>query len=474
MKKELVIGIIDHPVLGLIMYPYIVNIKSNHGFYQVESKISQLNISRYIDSFSEVEKKILKAIDEYSDQNLHKFFSKKRGETTVEFMKKLDKPFADKYLRPYIEKRMLKAIDLLQKTGLQLIYKEKPKYINSEDHIEVIKNKAQAVFNITRLEHETQYFLTVKQGNEEIHLLNKPAQTLVENPCRIIIANKLYGFDDINAKKLLPFFNKDCIHIPRTSEKKWFETFALESIKKFTVKAKGFEINETIKQKETVLSFEKNLKGEPVFNLYFIYNKEFKIEALKQSNATVKFKEKDNNFTFYKINRDEGWENQIIEKLKSMGLEHSGESFFTLPKIQNIEPYSSLSDYVNWLQNNKSKIINQGIIIQQDKMDITYNFEPISIHSDVVDKTDWFDIHILIQIGEFSIPFTKFRKNILSGKREYILPNGETIILPNEWFSNYKELFQFGSDDGGHILLDKHHFGLLEHNVPTKNLSITE
>ncbi|MFO7844493.1 MAG: hypothetical protein R6V16_11845, partial [Bacteroidales bacterium] len=116
MKKELVIGIFEHPVLGLLMAPYIVIIKPNHGFYQIESKISQLNISRYIDSFAEVEKRILKAIDEYSDQNLHKLFSKKRGETTVEFMKKLDKPFAEKYIRPYIEKKMVKAIDLLPKT----------------------------------------------------------------------------------------------------------------------------------------------------------------------------------------------------------------------------------------------------------------------------------------------------------------------------------------------------------------------
>jgi len=474
MKKELVIGIVEHPLLGIILAPYIVTIRPNHGFYQIESKISQLNISRYIDSFSEVEKKILKAIDEYSDQNLHKLFSKKRGETTVEFIKKLDKPFADKYIRPYIEKKIVKAIDLLQKTDLQLFYKEKPKYINSEDKIEVVKSKAQAVFNITRLEHESQYFLTVKQDEEEIHLLNKPAQTLVENPSRIIIANKLYSFDDINAKKLLPFFNKDCILIPKSSERKWFETFALESIKNFKVKAKGFEIDKTIQQKEAVLSFEKNLEGNPIFNLFFVYNDEFKFGAQKKSSATVKFEEKGKNFIFYKINRDEKWENQIIEKLKSVGLEHSVESYFTLPKTQNTEPYSSFNDYVNWLQNNKTKILNQGIIIHQDKMDITYNFEPISIHSDVEDKTDWFDIHIRIQIGEFSIPFTKFRKNILSGKREYKLPNGETAILPNEWFSKYKELFQFGRDDGWHILLDNHHFRLLENNVPEKNLSVVE
>ncbi len=474
MKKELVIGVVDHPLFGLIIFPYIVIIRPNHGFYHIEAKISKLNISKYIDSLTEVEKKILDTIDEYSDQNLHKLFSKKRGQTTVEFIKKLDKPFSDKYIRPYIEKKMLKAIDLLPKTDLQIFYKEKTKYINSEDKIEVVKNKAQAVFNITRLEHESQYFLTVKQGEEEILLLNKPAQTLVENPCRIIIANQLYRFDDINAKKLLPFFTKECIHIPKSSEKKWFETFALESIKNFNVKPKGFEINETIEKKEAILSFEKNLEYKPIFNLLFIYNNDFRFWAQKSSNATVKLEEQNGDYIFHKINRDKAWEDEMVETLKSIGLNHLDDSFFTIYSKQNYAPQESLHDYVNWISNKKAQIRENGIEIVQDKMEKTYNLQPISIQSSVREKTDWFDIHILVQIGEFSIPFTKFKKNILSGKREYKLPNGELAILPEEWFSKYKELFQFGRDDGVNIVLEKHHFGLLENNVPDHDFSIIE
>ncbi|MDY6801839.1 MAG: DEAD/DEAH box helicase [Bacteroidota bacterium] len=474
MRKKLVIGIVDHPVLGLLMSPFIVIIKPNQGFYHIEAKISNLNISRYINSFSNDEKKVLETIEEYSDQNLHKLFSKKRKETTVDFMKRLDKPFADKYIRPYIEKKMAKTINFLNKTDLQLFYKEKPKYINSEDRIEILNEKAQAVFNIIRLEQESKYFLTIKQGNEEIHLLNKSSQTLVESPCCIIIENKMYRFDDINAKKLLPFFNKDYILIPKSSEKTWFKTFALESIKNYNVKPDGFKIDESIKQKDAVLSFEKNLEGNPIFNLYFVYNDEFKFWALKKSTATVKFEEKENNFIFYKITRDEKWENQIIERLKTIGLNHAGESYFALPANNNNDANNNVYNYLCWLQKNKTRILNQGIIVNQDKMDNSFNFDSISIHSDVVDKTDWFDIHIRVQIGEFSIPFSRFRKNILTGNREYKLPNGEIAILPYEWFSKYEELFKFGRDDGGHIILNKHHFRLLENNVPEKDLSVVE
>ncbi|PLX12946.1 MAG: hypothetical protein C0597_12365 [Marinilabiliales bacterium] len=126
-RKEFVIGIVDHPLFGLIMVPYIVVIKPNHGFYHIEAKVSPLNISRYIDSFSDNEKQLLKWIDEYSDQNLHKVFCKKRGQNVVDFIGKIKPEFANEYIRPYIEKRLVKCTDLIQEMNIELYFKEKPK-----------------------------------------------------------------------------------------------------------------------------------------------------------------------------------------------------------------------------------------------------------------------------------------------------------------------------------------------------------
>ena len=122
-RKKLVIGIVNHPLFGIIMIPYIIVIKPNHGFYQIEARISQLNISKYIDSFSESEKQLIKWIDEYSDQTLHKIFSKKRGQTTVDFISKLKKEFADENIRPYIEKRLIKCTNLLQEMDINVYFK---------------------------------------------------------------------------------------------------------------------------------------------------------------------------------------------------------------------------------------------------------------------------------------------------------------------------------------------------------------
>ncbi len=473
-QKKIIIGIVNHPLFGLIMAPYIIVIKPNHGFYHIEVKISHLNINKYIDGFSEDEKQLIKWINEYSDQNLHKIFSKKRGQTTVDFINALNKEFADKYIRPYIEKRLAKCTNLLQKMDIDAYFKEKPEYIDSGDKIEVIKSKAQSVFNITKLENETQYYLSIRHDKKELNLLGKSGFVLTENPCRIIIENKLYIFDDINAKKLLSFFNKDYIHIPKSLEKKWFETFALESVRQYNVKAKGFTINTTIFKKEAFLSFEQNLQGDPVLILSFNYNDQIIYFANITSNSSVKFDDQNGDYVFHKITRDADWENSIIEKLYPIGLTNTTESHFTPAILQNVKKEDKNYEFINWLSTNKEKILTTGIKLNQKQKKIQYSFRKPEIKSDIKERSDWFDIHIIVQIGEFSIAFTNFRKNILNEVREYKLPNGEIAVLPREWFAKYKELFLFGSDVDKHIQLDKHHFGLIETSVPEKSKSIIE
>ncbi len=471
-RKEFVIGIVDHHLFGLIIVPYIVIIKPNHGFYNIEAKISQLNISRYLDKFSDKEKQLIKWIEEYSDQNLHKVFCKKKGQSVVDFISKINKDFAKKYIRPYIEKRLVKCTELLQEMDINLYFKEKPKYVNSDEIIHVQKGYAQAVFNISKLENETQYYLSIKHNNKELSLLDKSSFILTQDPCRIIIENQLFIFKDIDAKKLLPFFNKDCIHIPESSEKKWFETFALESIKQYNVKPKGFEINKIISNKEAKLSFEYNLQGNPTLILSFVYNNQVKFLANKGSKSFVRFEESNRKYFFHQIDRDQIWENEIIDKLLKIGLKNYQDSHFSPINDNLLNKDELLYEFIQWLSVHKPEI--EALDIQLTQKNPQFFLYKPSLQSDIKEENDWFDLKIIVQIGEFSIPFPKFRKNILNGNREYKLPNGEIAVLPKEWFEQYLELFQFGRDLGKNIQLDKHHFGLIETSIPEKSKSIVE
>ncbi|MCG8409829.1 MAG: DEAD/DEAH box helicase, partial [Bacteroidales bacterium] len=107
-------------------------------------------------------------------------------------------------------------------------------------------------------------------------------------------------------------------------------------------------------------------------------------------------------------------------------------------------------------------------------LNVSYSLSEPQIQSNITEENDWFDLYIKVRIDEFFIPFTKFRKNILNGIREYKLPNGEIAILPEEWFEQYKEIFQFGRNNKDIIQLDKHHFGILETSAPQTSKSIVE
>ncbi len=75
---------------------------------------------------------------------------------------------------------------------------------------------------------------------------------------------------------------------------------------------------------------------------------------------------------------------------------------------------------------------------------------------------DWFDLFAEVRIGEYKFPFIKFRRNILDGKREYILPDKSVAVLPSEWFVKYRPLFEFGKEKNDHLRIKKQHFPLID------------
>jgi len=55
-------------------------------------------------------------------------------------------------------------------------------------------------------------------------------------------------------------------------------------------------------------------------------------------------------------------------------------------------------------------------------------------------------------------------KNILTENRHYVLPDGTIAILPDVWFSKYKDLLLFGENDNKIIRLKRHHFNILSNS----------
>ncbi|MDZ7904380.1 MAG: DEAD/DEAH box helicase [Cypionkella sp.] len=90
------------------------------------------------------------------------------------------------------------------------------------------------------------------------------------------------------------------------------------------------------------------------------------------------------------------------------------------------------------------------------------------------ERGDWFDLHALVTFGEFTFPFIKLKKYILEDIREFVLPNGEIAILPEEWFARYKGLFPFAKIQGDKLHFEKYYFSLLKNALHDTLKSVAE
>ena len=120
-----------------------------------------------------------------------------------------------------------------------------------------------------------------------------------------------------------------------------------------------------------------------------------------------------------------------------------------------------LNRVVEALNRNYDNLVAAGFEITARRFEKDYNLKPVNIEIINKKEGDWFDLDAIIRIGAWQFPFVRFKNNILKEIREYELPDRTIAILPAEWFTKYRSIFEFGKDHSGSIRIHKQHFPLL-------------
>ncbi len=107
-----------------------------------------------------------------------------------------------------------------------------------------------------------------------LKLKDMPVEVVSNYPAVIIIADKLFFIDKIDAKKLKPFLIRDRVLIPKEAEKKYLSSFVVSCLRDFDAKIDGIEVREIEALKKAELVLELGLKGSPVWILEFHYMKQ--------------------------------------------------------------------------------------------------------------------------------------------------------------------------------------------------------
>ena len=464
MDLRFVLTLTEHRALGFVFAPYFIRREYKNEQYVIYDRVTLQNIDSYRGILNPEEQQLVKLIEEYNDNTLTKLFSKRKI-TSREFIAAIDDDLFEKQIRPYIERRMEKCIDILKYNPIPIYQKILHNTIYESDKLFLIDEEGNTLFNFVRDENGLRYSLSILHNGNILNLKDSEGLVAVNQPCFFMLGNNLFIFRDINGRKLLPFLDKEHVLIPKQTEKKYLDSFVKNTIRDFNVNVEGIEIRQVEAKPKPIISLEADMSGKLVLILKFAYEKAIYF-ANEVTKPKVNCEFQGDAVVFKVLQRDLVFENEIISRLLAIGLKNQQGPYF-LPFSKKLES-DELQGYklISWVNFNRGILEKNGLNIAQDKLDKNFYLDDIELKIEVNEsENDWFDINAVVELKGEKMPFVKFHEHIKNGNREYIMPDGKIIVLPEEWFETYGDILIFAKTEQETIKLDKQYFSLLKKGV---------
>jgi hypothetical protein len=450
--------LMHHRTWGPVLQPFTIEKEPGMRFCTVRDSLSPYPHSEVLSKLTSEEREIVKLINDYSEKHLHRLFSKEAN--IKKFIDSLTPEKLDNLIRPYIESKIHKVLTIVRDEGIPLFHQRiKTTNFHSDDLLHVSPGTVESMFKFTRLEEGTQYGLSLVHEGREVQLLNSGTEILVNTPCTIRHGNTIMFVPFLDSCKLKPFFVKEFISIPKSSEEKYFSTFVLNAVNNFTVKATGFSIVTEDPVMKPHLIAETGIRGVPVLILMYNYSGTI-IQADDPRTFFTRFRNDNDRFVFTKYQRNNQWEEKCRKLLEDQGLYSDDNINFSVYRAAG-QPEDEIYSLIEAVNRSYTELTEAGFEIRQGSLDHRFNLSPVEISASYTIENDWFDLKAEVKIGAFTIPFIRFRKNIIEGKRLFTLPDGTVAVLPEAWFAMYRDIFGFGHEEEEIIKIHKQHFSVI-------------
>ncbi|NJN41476.1 MAG: DEAD/DEAH box helicase [Flammeovirgaceae bacterium] len=475
---QIIYSLYQHEFLGFLVESFIVHLDDAGDLTFQHQNISAKNAREFDKGLDELDYELIKLMDSMGQNAILKNFSKKQVKPQEFFSKVYHKEKGDIAIQEQIE-------EFLERKRGEIFDKVKGKKVFEMGNdgeptwrkLEVMDHRAKIQFHFKRGDDSTTYFPTITYDGKKLDLPNPSAYLVCKSPAWMVLNGKLYGFESyVDGKKLLPFFTKKNVVIPKNLEETYYNRFVGPLIASFdNIEAHGFDIIKSefephplltlselhqagstssgkilSKKKETSADDE---TGKIVFDLSFKYGKHlFRGDPFSSVSVTVE--KRGDDYVFHRVKRDTENEKKFAQTLTKLGL-----------PIKGFRTAINKGQAFSWLNENRSNLLNLGFEVSQPQnRDKKYFVGKAIIDLEVREGIDWFDIHAKILFGEFEIPFKELRKLILRKKVEFKLPNGEIAIIPDAWLIKYGDLFAFSESHGkkDKPILQKYHLQVVK------------
>ncbi|MGO4772226.1 DEAD/DEAH box helicase [Flavobacterium sp. W22_SRS_FK3] len=404
-------------------------------------------------------KKILTACESLKPDFIFKKFSAKikSAKTIADLQKDSKIEFA---IRQHLKFNLTSFYDLIVKEQFPLSLNLGPEKDFYRSRVNIDSHDFEPQIQFTKHSEGITYTLSLRENKTTFLPMNSTIDILLDEPGWLIIDKKLGQLRELNSKKLTPFLKKKSIEIPSKLVDSYFKSFIPEIAKKIDIEATGFEmeqrdqiISSTI---QPVYDFFKNCY---YLNLYFDYNGYvFDAGKTKKTHSFVDFSIA-NEPKIIQFKRS-AVEILYTKKLLEIGLVKIKNELFGLDTDLEInDPYINIQLIID----NKEKLESLGFTIENLKLEskeIITESNAISIAKQT--KADWFDIKIIITIGNYKINFNEIIPHIKTKERLFQLPDGNYFLIPLEWFSKYGSLAKLAKTENGALLLRKSNFTALD------------
>lgn len=460
----------NHKHLGCVLQPHVVQKNSLGNYTLTHQRVFAKTADYYAQNISIQDLEIINLLDELDENYIFKLFhhdSKKKIRAADFFEKPAYKEIIDNEVKPYIEAKMNEAFEKLKG---RTIFKMGNDNNPTSQEIYVSEHKASVLFHFRRGPQGTNYFPTIKHQGNKVEFIYKGAQLITYNPAWMMLDKTIFTFEKgVDGKKLIAFLNKRFIQIPQSGEENYFRKFVTQLVEKYDVYAEGFEIKTEKYMPSSVLKVNTDGQSEQLSVILafqygpasFEYNSENDISAVVERHK--------DDYLFKRIKRNRILEEELCNQIEQLGMVHIDGSLFTLKQkpstLYTGELFAMEStnkyDFLEWVSQNQTKLDELNISIEQTNELSKYYLGKREVKFEVNEHRDWFDVKAIVHFGEFSFPFLVLKSNILSGKREFMLPNGQLAIIPEEWFGKMAGMLELSLSED-EIKLEKHHLGLIQ------------
>ena len=433
---QVIIVYTEHPVFGILLIPYIAE-RLEDGTLQLIEQAFHAS-PEAIEQMNEAERQAIDIASHYTEKYLMGAYS--REKIVSRFLHKLsqDPEKVKNNIRPFIEGKLLEMLTLIRENGLSFYQKQpgsKVLYAHHAYHVHPHDAEVRFTFHVDS--STFRYQLQCYYEKQPFSLDDqKPVIALTASPATLLLGMNLYFFPHIDSVRLLPFTKKKAISASAAQLEKYIDNIVIPIARYHEIITEGWDIPEERCACEALLSLEDITHSEQLLQLGFRYRDQLFTSDNGAAMKKIIYRKDSGEVSFFR--RDIVAEKKAIQLLESSGLQRIGDIHFRLSAS------SSEKTLVEWI-NKHREMLQSDFQLTGHMGNTPYCLDEIHIEQSCDDEVvDWFELHITVVVGNLRIPFSRFRKHILEEKREYLLPDGRMILLPEEWFSKYANLLEMG------------------------------